>query len=344
MANFVALPPADRRKYWPSEDWVESDIKFDLDDLLGYEADKRLNLGQTFATVIIKSGYLIREFYGYEVPSFTKHQNITSQTKLLSWSVAKSILHAIVGIAVQDNIVELNECDLFDEWKNDERSLIRLKDLLEMRDGLEFVENYDNETISDVIKMLFGSPAADMSGYALNKPLIHRPSEYFNYSSGTSNIISRLLFERLGGQEQFDSYVYTRLFDVIGMNSIDLKYDDMGVWIASSYAYATARDFAKFGFLYLNSGMWSNDDILESSWVDYARTPISLDPDSGTKYGSLWWILDDEFGTFWADGFEGQLVVVCPKLDVVIVRFGKTGQDIRENLDNWVVEVLNRLR
>ncbi len=344
MSDLIPLPSPKLRSYWPTHEWNDSEKRSDIDELLGYESDQSYNLGQTYACIVIQSGDIIGEHYGYDLPSFTEAKPVTRSTKLLSWSVAKSILHAVFGLAVSDKIIDLEENSLFGEWNNDLRSDIRVIDLLQMRDGLDFVENYTDDRVSDVIEMLFGKSAVDMSGYAMNKSLKHKPSTVFNYSSGTSNILSRLLFDRLGGHKGFNEYIYSRLFDVIGMTSVELKYDELGVWTASSYVYATARDYARFGFLYLNGGIWSNSVVLDPKWVDFARDPVSVDPESGFNYGALWWMKNDGLGTFWADGFEGQLIVVCPKLDALIVRFGKTTEAIRDNLDGWVDEVLTRLQ
>jgi CubicO group peptidase (beta-lactamase class C family) len=343
MTELIPLVSHKLRQYWPTEDWQKKESKVNFNDFLGYDADRLHNIGKTYSCLVVKSGYIVGEFYGYELPSFTKAKIVDKTTKLLSWSVAKSILHAVVGLAIRDSIVDIDEDNLFPEWDNDDRKNIRLRDLLEMRDGLDFVEDYTDERKSDVIDMLFRDGADDVSKFAIEKELIHEPSVHFNYSSGSSNILSRLILERLGGTEKFEKFVRSNLFNKIGMNSVELKYDKKGVWIASSFVYATARDYAKFGYLYLNGGNWNGEQILPLKWIDNSRAKLSIDQETKWNYGSLWWVKDDRFGTFWADGFEGQLVVVSPKLDVVLVRFGKTDSNLRENLSKWLEGILEVL-
>ena len=118
-------------------------------------------------------------------------------------------------------------------------------------------------------------------------------------------------------------------------------FDDAGTWVAASYAYATARDFARFGLLYLRDGIWLGRRLLPEGWVDHGRRPRSVDPDDGDLYGSHWWTRDDPNGTFWAAGHDGQFIDVCPSLDLVLVRMGRTDAEHAEELKRWRTEVIN---
>jgi CubicO group peptidase (beta-lactamase class C family) len=113
--------------------------------------------------------------------------------------------------------------------------------------------------------------------------------------------------------------------------------------VGSSYVHATARDFARFGYLYLRDGVWDGRRVVPEGWVDHGRRPRSVDPGDGRLHGAHWWALDDESGTFWASGYEGQSIVVCPALDLVVVRLGKTLTDGDEALWGWRAALIGAL-
>ena len=140
--------------------------------------------------------------------------------------------------------------------RRDPRHAITLRQLLAMRDGLDFVEDYVDDRVSDVIQMLFGEGQADMAHFAADRPLAAPPGTRFNYSSGTSNIISGVVARTVGPGEDYARFLHSRLFGPLGMASADPEFDEAGTWVASSYVRATARDFARFGLLYLRDGMW----------------------------------------------------------------------------------------
>jgi CubicO group peptidase (beta-lactamase class C family) len=204
-----------------------------------------------------------------------------------------------------------------------------------MRDGLDFVEDYVDERVSDVIEMLFGTGQADMAHFAADRPLAAPPGERFNYSSGTSNIISSIVARTVGSGQPYEQFLGRRLFDRIGMHSARPELDAAGTWVASSYVRASARDFARFGLLYLRGGVWDGTRLLPEGWVDYGRTIESVDPIDG-PYGAHWWGVDgDTLGTFRASGYEGQSITICPALDLVVVRLGKTPAEHYPDLTDW---------
>jgi CubicO group peptidase (beta-lactamase class C family) len=125
------------------------------------------------------------------------------------------------------------------------------------------------------------------------------------------------------------------LFAPIGMHSAIPQLDAAGTWVGSSYLRATARDFARFGLLYMRDGVWDGRRILPEGWVDYGRTIVSIDPEDG-PYGSHWWGVDgDTLGTFRASGYEGQSITICPALDLIVVRLGKTAKVHYPDLTAW---------
>jgi CubicO group peptidase (beta-lactamase class C family) len=126
-----------------------------------------------------------------------------------------------------------------------------------MTSGLRFVEDYVDDSISHCIDMLFGAGQADVAGYAAALPLDHPPDSVFNYSSGTTNIVSRIVGNAVGGGEAaMRAFMEAELFGPLGMTSADPRFDAAGTFIGSSFLYCTARDFARFGQLYLGDGVW----------------------------------------------------------------------------------------
>jgi CubicO group peptidase (beta-lactamase class C family) len=280
----------------------------------------------TLAQLVIHKGEIVSETYEPEV---------TAQTTLISWSMAKSITHALVGIAQMDGLLNVADSQLFPGWESDNRRNITLQHLLEMRSGLSWVEDYVDGDASDVIDMLFGSGKDDVAAYAIAQPLVAAPGAEWVYSSGTTNIVTRLLGNALGdatgSHVNIESFMRSRLFDAIGMKA-EPKYDAAGTFVGSSYVYATARDFAKFGLLYLHDGVCNGVRILPEGWVDHARAQHAFDEETGLGYGAHWWTLPGERNSLVAAGYEGQYIMVIPDRDLVVVRLGKTVAELRNSV------------
>jgi CubicO group peptidase (beta-lactamase class C family) len=268
----------------------------------------------TRAVVVIHKGKIIAERYA---PGFNRH------TRLAGWSMTKGVMGALAGILVSQGKIDVREPAPVEEWKGDDRSRIRIGDLLHMSSGLSWWELYAGP--GDATKMLFLE--ADMGRYAELSSLRHPPGEVFNYSSGTANILSSILRRRIdgadaqgrGGDGGYYRWPYEQLFYKIGMYSAVLEPDAGGTFVGSSYCYATARDWARFGLLYLWDGVWGGRRILPEGWVRYTRT--------GRGYGALWWLNDGErrypgvpADCFSCEGFEGQYIWVIPSRDLVVVR------------------------
>jgi CubicO group peptidase (beta-lactamase class C family) len=245
---------------------------------------------------------------------------------------------------VGEGRLALNEPAPVPDWQHrgDRRGQITLEHLLEMRDGLRFAEEYEDAETSDVIHMLFGTGQSDMARFAADRPLAAPPGTRFNYSSGTSLVISGIVAHLVGPGEGYRAFLADRLFGPLGMRSATATFDDAGSWVASSYVHATARDFARFGLLYLRDGVWAGRRLFPVGWVDHGRRPRSVDPDDGHLYGAHWWTDDDELGTFWAAGHEGQYIDICPALDLVLVRMGRTDSQFAAPLRRWRAAVLER--
>lgn len=304
-----ALPPA----------WVDADRLHDLTH--GVIGRQPAELGETLALLVVHDGAIVAEAYGPDV---------TAATTLISWSMAKSMLHAAMGLLMIDGAIDPSAPVGRDEWADDARGAITLQQLLAMRSGLAWAEDYVDDQASDVIEMLFGSGRSDMAALVAAQELVAEPGSQFLYSSGTSNIVSAVLNTVLGGRSEVEDFLTRRLFGRLGMTTAVPKFDEVGTWVASSFVFASARDFARFGLLYARDGLWDGDRILPEGWVDRARRTISLDQDRVVGYGEHWWTARDELGTFCASGFEGQRIQIVPANDLVIVRLGKTPTDLGE--------------
>jgi CubicO group peptidase (beta-lactamase class C family) len=268
----------------------------------------------TRAVVILHKGHIIAEKYADRFNENSLH---------LGWSMTKSIFSALIGIAIQDGIISgIDRNQLFPEW-TDSRKEITLKSLLQMNSGLDWEENYGN--LSGVTLMLYNE--GDMVGFVAKRGMEGEMGKHFEYSSGSSNLISGFLRKQMANYEDYFSFPYVRLFQRIGAHSFRLETDANGSYVASSYAWATARDWARFGQLYLDKGRVGDDQLFDENWVKF--TTESAEGSEGS-YGAQFWLpTKDEFpdspsDMFYADGFQGQRIFIVPSKDLVIVRLGLT--------------------
>jgi CubicO group peptidase (beta-lactamase class C family) len=328
---------------FPAREWLDGDLDpavdaETLDGVISELASQPQHLATTLALVVVHNGRVVREMYGPETDA---------ATTLISWSMAKSITQALVGMAVGDGLLSIEDDHLFPEWENDDRATITLGNLLNMVSGLEWVEDYVDDQSSDVIEMLFGSEkfSGDHASYAASKKLEAAPGSKYKYSSGTTNlvtkILSRALGEKPGSTDAMSKFMQDRLFSPLGMNTAIPRFDASGNFVGSSYVYATARDFARFGYLYLNDGMWDGKRLLPEGWVDYSRTSIARDPDNGLDYGAHVWMFPNDPGSIAALGYEGQFTWVSPNRNLVVVRLGKTNAEFGPQLRNELSKIVS---
>jgi CubicO group peptidase (beta-lactamase class C family) len=278
---------------------------------------------RTRAVVVVYKGRLISERYA---PGFTK------STPLLGWSMTKSVVNALVGVLVRQGKVSLSKPVPIPEWQraSDTRRGITFEQLLHMTSGLQFDEDYGNP-LSDVTYMLFGVPNA--VAYAAAKPLEAEPGAHWRYSSGTTNIIAYAIRQIVGDPDYLE-FPRHALFDRLGMTSAVMETDASGTFVGSSFMYATARDWARFGLLYLHDGVWSGERILPEGWVAFTRAPAP--PTLDRQYGAHFWLrIPEEYrcgkgsrelpaDAFHANGYEGQFITIIPSRELVLVRLGLT--------------------
>lgn len=348
-APMVALPAQPDGVPWPALSWPEGPLPEGVivDDLMEVAFDPEGPVQTTYATVLIHRGRLVYERYGGALPRFDGPGRVVDEeTPLLSWSMAKSMLHVALGMLVAEGRLDPAAPAPVPLWSSpgDARAAITLEDLLTMRDGLDFLEDYEDMEGSDVVQMLFGRGQADMAAFAADRPLLAPPGTRYNYSSGTANIISGIVAHLVGPGEPYRDWLDERLFGLLGMSSATPGFDDAGTWTASSYLYATARDYARFGLFALRDGVWNDRHLLPEGWIDHGRRPRSVDPDDGTLYGAQWWTVPSDTGVFWANGHEGQRIKLFPTLDLVLVRLGRSESASATTLDAWCGEVADRFR
>jgi len=329
---------------WPMGDKLQDSISNTVDTLAlqnaidgAMAATSGNKPAYTRSVLVVYDGQIVGERYA---PGFTKN------TVMLGWSVSKSFTSALIGILVKEGKLNTEAPAPVPEWKGNDREKIKLRHLLQQTSGLDFEENYT--TPSEVTNMLFRN--GDMGAFTARRPLKHEPGTVFNYSSGNSNILSRIIRQTVG-EASYASFPYTALFYKLGMYSTLLEPDASGTYIGSSYSYATTRDFARFGLLYYYGGKWNGEHILSPEWVRATVTPAPGDERkhygyqfwlNGSSEGDLSrrWFPDVPADMFFAVGFGGQNIYIIPSKKLVVVRTGL--QKIDEN--RFLKEVLAAIR
>jgi len=311
----------------PSELKAFEDYAFTLQ---GSDAER---LGaRTDGVVIIQDGEIVYERYARGWRQAQPH---------LAWSVSKSVVNALTGIAVGQGLLSLEDsiCIHVDPVR-DELCQITVKDLLAFGSGLDWKEVYEDESnqMSSVLAMLYGEGHRDLVRFITSHPLRDPPGSSYAYSSGDTNLLSAVIGRPLSASYG-EEYPFALLFEPLGMQSVVFERDARGVYIGSSYLYATPRDLARFGLFALDDGCWNGKRLLPEGWMAKSTTvsdPFRLDPrenEAKDVEGWQWWLNQPvpEQGiplpypklpedSFFAEGHWGQTISVIPSLDMVVVR------------------------
>ncbi|MBW1984590.1 MAG: serine hydrolase [Deltaproteobacteria bacterium] len=299
----------------------------------------------TQAVVVVYKDRIIAEKYA---------DQFSPSTPILGWSMSKSVTNALVGILVKDKKLDIMKPAPVSAWTdaNDPRSKILLDQMLRMSSGLEFQEVY--APFKDATKMLYNSKS--MADYAAAKPLRTEPDNEWYYSSGTTNIIARIIRDTLGGTlSDVTNFARTRLFDRVGMYSAIIEPDASGSLVGSSYMFATPRDWARFGVFIKNDGIWNGQRILPAGWVKYSTTPTPMAPKG--EYGAQFWlnagnkdnVSDKYFPSLPSDmiflhGFNSQITAIFPSKNTVIVRMGVTHSKADWDEEGFIRQVLECIK
>ncbi|WP_167854766.1 serine hydrolase domain-containing protein [Mangrovimicrobium sediminis] len=304
-APAAALPLADAT---PMQALVEAQLAADRDAGL-----------DTRALLVVRAGKVLGEAYA---------PGIDAQTALLGWSMGKSVTAMMAGRLEALGLLTPGETDLFSAWSGDERAAITLEQMLQMSSGLDFSEPYVPG--NDSTRMLFTAPSA--SAVAMASPLAFPPGSHFAYSSGTTNLLCRLVSERLtGGPQALVDFFQREVVAPLGLQNTTLELDPSGVFVGSSYIYASARDWARLAQPLLRDGRVGDAQWLPAGWVARATAPNPSDNEP--RYGYQFWLNGTQgelrwpalpVDTFAMSGHNGQEVVIVPSRDTVLVRLGWT--------------------
>lgn len=316
---------------WPAGESVSEELPAGVDgaalraalDIAFQDPDPTKPL-HTRAVVVVYDGKIVAERYA---PGFTK------DTPLLSWSMAKSVTNTLIGILVREGKLDIHKPAPVPEWsdESDPRHAITTDALLRMSSGLDFDETYG--AFGDATKMLFVSKST--GDYAATRPLANKIGEHWYYSSGDTNLLTRMIRHLLGDDKVYHRFARDELFDKIGASTAIFETDPSGTFVGSSFIYMTARDWARFGQLYLQDGVWNGERILPEGWVDYSCKVTPNTPQG--EYGAQFWLNRGEpadsanrrypsapSDLCAAHGFEAQWVAFVPSKKAVVVRLGMT--------------------
>jgi CubicO group peptidase (beta-lactamase class C family) len=291
------------------------------------------SIGETRALLILRDGKIVAERYA---------TGFGPKSRMLSWSVAKSVTGLLVGIMVGDGRLALDEPAPVAAWQQpgDPRSRITLRHIMQMRSGLAHIEQGEEREKADTLRMLVGSGAPDQAGYAAAKPLRHQPGSFFNYSTASSTLLAGIVTDRLTGSRHPEArrqamarFMAARLSAPLGLSSLVAEYDASGTMLGGAMMHMTARDYAKIGELLRNRGRADGRQIVPETWVDFMINPSPANP----AYGGQVWLnragqQSDLFPglassrIYGAVGYRGQFVIVSPEQRLTVVRLGVTNE------------------
>ena len=312
--------------------------------------DDQQGVGETRAAMVMHGGEIVAERYtdGYD-----------ADTRFISWSMAKTVTAVMIGMLVADGALELDEPAPVPNWQRpgDARAEITLRDLLQMRSGLDHTEAGDPPYESSEVRMLFLDQRDDMAKFAEEQPLEAEPGEKFEYSSNTTVILADIAADVLTDnstdpetrRKAVDTYLRTRLFEPLGMTSMVPEYDAAGTLIGGSAIHGTLRDWARFGEFLRNHGSYRGTQLVPRQWIDFMLEPSPPAPFYG---GQIWlntqasdpqnslYPIDKPKGIFAAIGHMGQYIIVSPRQKLTIVRLGHSDSEERRALLRQINDVV----
>ncbi len=297
-------------------------------------------LGETRAVVVMANGRIAAERYA---PGYGPH------TRFVSWSMAKTITAAMIGMLVADGRLTLDAPAPIPHWRRpgDPRAAITLRHLLQMRSGLDHTEAGPVPVESSEVRMLFLDGRDDMAKWAEEQPLEAEPGAKFEYSSNTTvilaDIAARVLTDNSRDPETrrraVSEFLHARLFEPLGMRSVVPEFDAAGTLIGGSLMHASARDFARFGEFLRNKGAYRAAQLVPRQWIEAMITPSPRSP----HYGFQTWLNRPTgnsplFPTrapqslFAMIGHMGQYVLISPSQRLTVVRLGHSDDGQRQAL------------
>lgn len=316
---------------WPAADWARgpSPQGAAVAALEAYAFPPRDEVERTGvrtdALLVIRNGQLIYERYAGETRADSPH---------LTWSISKSLLAAILGVAYGEGRFQLEDAVARHYPPFAAHPQVRLEHLLHWASGLAWQEDYEYAPLqSSVVAMLYTRGRGDMAAFTAGHGLEAVPGQHFRYSSGDSTVLAAAL-RGMVGEQAYPDYPWSALFEPLGIRSAVWERDASGTFVGSSYCYMSARDLARVGLLMQRGGRWGEAQLLPADWVDFMRTPFvgeGVSPGGGVP-GGHWWLNrapaaqprpwpDAPEDTFAALGHWGQGLYVMPSEGLVVVRY-----------------------
>jgi CubicO group peptidase (beta-lactamase class C family) len=335
--ELVPLPPQPVGVSFPTVGWPEREpgpgvdarrLAATMDQL--FTAKGRAGISETRALLVVHRGAVIAERYA---------QGFGPNSRMQSWSMAKTVTQALVGILVRQGRLDLHAPLPIEAWRapGDPRGALTLDHLLHMTSGLDNADGGGGPD-SFVARLLFGGGSRDVFAFATNVGLVHAPDAHWAYSTASSMIVAGIVGRTVGGgRDGMIAFLRSQLFDPLGMASAVPEFDAAGTFLGGAFVWATARDWARLGLLYLRDGVWDGTRILPAGWVDYSRTPAPA-PDNQVYGAHLWLSREPAPGqfrplpgsppsTFSIQGNGGQVVMIVPTYDLIVVRLGELEGD-----------------
>jgi CubicO group peptidase (beta-lactamase class C family) len=343
LLSLVCLITASHASSYPGAEWPTDSldsVQIDSQKLQPWVdyAFTETKTRKTDALLIIRHGKLVYEKYKY---------GFTANSPHISWSMAKSMAAVVFGIAESEKIIrrDTKMIDIYhylstDQEEQAKRDQVTMYHLLTMSSGMQWEESYSktNPLVSDVTQMLYMEPERNMGAYVASRTMKNAPGAAFLYSTGNSMLVMDALRHRMS-EDAYHAYPWKKLFNKIGMKNVTWERDGAGTFAGGSYVYATARDYARFGYLMLNEGKWENEQVVPSEWMKTMRvlspglSTGTVKPDGSEPYGAGFWLnvpiphwnLPAPYpaapqDTWMAIGHNGQTIMMIPSKDLVIVR------------------------
>jgi CubicO group peptidase (beta-lactamase class C family) len=276
----------------------------------------------TLSLLVVHDGRIVHERYA---------PGIDVMTRTRTWSTAKSIAVTLIGMLVDQGKLALDAplpvdwLPAADDAASDPRRRITLRHVLNMSSGLEPVDDDDLEYATGS-GLAYWAGASSVVG-ARSRALLREPGTSWNYENYDTLLAVYAMKRALGNQQAYLEFPRRALFDRIGMRNTLVGTDRFGDFVLSSQVYTNARDLARFGLLYLNSGVWNGERLISQEWIDFVRTPAPATAATGRQYGGQWWLVPDDRHDVPKDAYatagnRGQYVIVVPSHRLVIVRRG----------------------
>ena len=312
---------------WPEGEPVAAVDRAALATAMGalFAARGRGGLPDTRALLVVHRGRLVAERYA---------EGFGPESRFHSWSMAKSVTQALVGILVREGKLTLDQPAPVAAWQGagDPRRAVTLRELLQMTSGLDNADGGSGPT-AFAARLLFGDLSHDVVAAAVAPPLLYPPGSHWAYSTATSMILADVVAQAAGGREALLALIARELSGPLGIASLVPEFDAAGHFLGGGFVWASAPDWARIGLLFLRGGVWDGQRVLPEGWVDFARTRAPA-TNNGVFGAHLWLNLEpagDQFksmpggpdSAFFISGANGQYVAMLPDRDLLVVRLGE---------------------